>query len=447
MEAVAQQGMAHLRQLALEIAGVGLRAAAPRAAVAGTVKRTADSIVVGDMEYALADYDRVVVMGAGKASLEIGRGLEDVLGDLIDHGLIVVPEGEAAALTRIRTVAGDHPLPSPASVRAADGLLDFAHRLSTRDLVFACITGGSSALTCKPSPGVTFAEKRDLHRLLLASGAEIREINTVRKHVSAIKAGRLAATAAPATVVNLTICDVAGCAADLITDPTVPDSSTREEAVEVLRAHNLWGRVGDGVRRHLSSDAADQPFLDGTRIQTEILVDGHRVCREMAGMVRGLGRVPIVMEDSLATEARAVGAMIARLAKTSLRRHHPFPPGSVVLGCGGESTVSFGSADAQFGAGGPNQELILSAALELETSDRLAVVAIDTDGHDGGTAYAGGIADGLTLRRSRDLGVDIRESLFAHHSATVLSALGDHVVTGSTGTNVNDLVVVVLGDD
>ena len=177
---------------------------------------------MGARQYRLADFDRVLVLGAGKASLKIGLGLEDVLGDLITDGLIVTVAGEHARSTRFQIATGDHPIPSDASRRAAERLLAFAQTAGSRDLVFACVTGGSSALISRPSDGISFDAKQELHKRLLASGAGIREINTVRKHVSSIKAGRLALAASPATVVNLTICDVAGCAEDLITpDPTV----------------------------------------------------------------------------------------------------------------------------------------------------------------------------------------------------------------------------------
>jgi glycerate 2-kinase len=263
--------------------------------------------------------------------------------------------------------------------------------------------------------------------------------------VSAIKAGRLALAAAPATIVNLTICDVAGCSEDLITDPTVADSSTREQAVEVMRAYHLWDTADDEIKRHLMSASATSPSLEAVEIQTEVIVDGYQICEKMAETVMGLGREPIVLGDSLATDARCVGALVAGMAKTSVRHSQPFPARSVVVGCGGESTVTFDSGEALFGAGGPNQELILSAALELDATDQVALLAIDTDGHDGGTTHAGAIADGLTASRARAAGVDIRSHLFAHRSAFALTALKDHIVTGPTGTNVNDLVVVALG--
>lgn len=437
--------MSDLREVVLQVADAGLRAADPRNAVSRTVSLDRESIIVGARQYRLADFDRVLVLGAGKASLKIGLGLEDVLGDLITDGLIVTVAGEHARSTRFQIATGDHPIPSDASRRAAERLLAFAQTAGSRDLVFACVTGGSSALISRPSDGISFDAKQELHKRLLASGAGIREINTVRKHVSSIKAGRLALAASPATVVNLTICDVAGCAEDLITDPTVADSSTREEAVEVMRAYHLWDNAADDIKRHLLSSSADSPSLDGVAIQTEVIVDGHQICGTMAEAVTALGREPIVLGDSLATDARSAGALVAGMAKTSIRHARPFPARSVLVGCGGESTVTFDSGEALFGSGGPNQELVLSAALELEAGDRVALLAIDTDGHDGGTPHAGAIADGLTASRARAAGVDIRAQLFAHRSASALTALKDHIVTGPTGTNVNDLVVVALG--
>jgi len=440
---LAGQGQEDLRSVALEIAEAGLRAADPRAAVERAVARSGDKITVADRAYTLSDYDRVLVLGAGKASLEVLRGLESVFGDVLSDGVVVVRRSQSTETgSCVEILEGDHPLPTAASVEGANRLVEIARTAGARDLILGCFTGGSSALACLPPAGVTLQEKRELHRLLLSSGAPINEINAVRKHVSAFKGGRLAATAPHSTFINLTVCDVVGCDHDLLTDPTVPDASTVAQAIAVLRKYRLWDEVATSIRRHLQTgQAAESPTLD-QRIQTEVIVTARAASLAMAERAIELGRRAFPL-GSVEGEARASGHDLARRIRQSLRGTGPFPRGSAVIACGGESTVSLAPGATRFGAGGPNQELVLGAALELK-GEAAAILSIDTDGSDGGGRFAGGMADGQTAQRASDLGLDVEAMLEEHSSSEALRALGDLVDTGPTGTNVNDLVVMVF---
>jgi glycerate-2-kinase len=324
-------------------------------------------------------------------------------------------------------------------------LLTMANGTRAEDLILWCFTGGSSALACFPPVGVTLAEVAHLNTLLLRSGAEITEINTVRKHVSRIKGGRLAATIkAPKRSVNLTVSDVTGGQLDAITDPTVQDTTTVADAIDVLLDHRLWRAVAPSIRAHLRDrERAESPRLR-EEPATLMLVDGQRVVDSMVIAARRHGLRPIVLDPPPAGEAVTVGTTIARTV-CDAGSHEP----CAVLACGGESTVKL-SSDARLGGGGPNQEAALAASRALAGKRGVAAIFLDTDGIDGGSQYAGGIVDGQTLPRVRASGQNL-DSLLARNTSTAgLVACGDAVRLGHTETNVNDLIVAVslpnLGD-
>jgi glycerate 2-kinase len=464
LEALAGHGQADLRRRALGIAEAGLAACDAHRAALEAVALTDAGIAVAGREFPLAEGARVVVVGAGKASLAIATALHERLGDRIDAGLVAVPPTQSAPPTRARSqlsgtiqvkcerapgdggsqgrievVVADHPLPSERSVAAGEGLLALAQPLGPDDLVLACFTGGSSALASAPPAGVSIADKRALTELLLASGMSIAQINTVRKHVSRLKGGRLAAAAAPARLVNLTVSDVAGDVLDVFTGPSVQDTSTPADARAVLEDYGLWGRTPESIRHHLADPAAESPRLDPDLIHTEVLVSGHRAC---AAMIAAAGEGAVQLSTSLEGEARELGRMLGNLARGSATEGAPFAPPVVLVGCGGEAAVTLGP-DAEFGAGGPNGEAALAAALELDGAP-VAALMIDTDGSDGSTDWAGALVDGHTAARARALDLDLRAALLSHRSSDPLATLGDLIDTGPTGTNVNDLFVLVV---
>jgi hydroxypyruvate reductase/glycerate 2-kinase len=443
LESLAERGMSDARRAALRIASAGLAACDVHGATHRVVSLEGDDLVIDGVRHRLDPAGRVLVIGAGKASLGIATALEEILGERLTGGAIAVRSGQQGELERIDVLDADHPLPSAASESAARRLLEIATGAGERDIILACFTGGSSALASLAPAGVSAEEKRALHEVLLASGVGIVEVNTVRKHVSAFKGGRLAHAALPAALVNLTVSDGAGDHLDAITDPSVPDTTTAADAIAVLRGHGLWDRVPDSVRAHLGTDEAESPDLgDAERIQTVLLVTGTSACDAMAVAAAELGRKPVVVSTTLEGEARQIGKTLANLARHSAADGSPFAGGTAMLGCGGECTVTLG-AGAAFGAGGPNQEAALAAALELEGT-AVAAVFLDTDGSDGGTEHAGAIVDGLTVERAAAAGLDLRAALLEHTSVATLAALEDALVTGPTGTNVNDMFAIVI---
>ena len=444
-DSLATRGEREARRGALRIAAAGLGACDVHRATREVVALEGDELNVDGVRHHLDPSGRVLVVGAGKASMGIATALEEILGDRLAGGAIAVRGSEANPLERVTVLAADHPLPSGSSADAARQLLAIAAGATERDLVVACFTGGSSALASLPPAGVSAVEKRALHELLLSSGIGIVEVNTVRKHVSGIKGGRLADAARPARLVNLTVSDVAGDHIDAITDPTVPDSSRAGDAIAVLYGHGLWDATPQTIREHLQGTDAESPDLDADAIQTVLLVTGTTACDAMAVEATALGLAPVVVSTSLEGEARQIGKVLANMARHSAADGAPFAPGTVMLGCGGESTVTLAPA-ADFGEGGPNQEAAIAAALELEGAP-VAAVFLDTDGSDGGTDHAGAIVDGITVERATGLGLDLRAALLEHRSQVALAALEDAVVTGPTGTNVNDLFAIVIKED
>ncbi len=431
------------RALALHLVQAGLLACDPGAAVERIVALEGEVLRVGDRTYELRPGGRVVVLGSGKASLAIAAALERVLGERLTSGIVVVRHREGPELSRIRLLEAAHPVPDARSAAAAREMLETAAGLGPDDLLIACFTGGSSALTSLAPEAVGEADKEELHRVLLASGMPIGDVNVVRKQVSDFKGGRLASAARPAPVINLTVSDVAGDPLDAITDPTVPNGSSANDAIAALRDWAVWEQVPASVRDHLLSQVAADPIdLTGAEIQTELLVTGDTACAAISAAARSEGATPFVLGTGIEDEAVSVGRILGEIAAHSARSGEPFPAPSVLVGCGGESTVRLGPGDV-FGAGGPNREAALAMAPRIAGLE-IAAVFIDTDGSDGSGAAAGAIVDGDTAARSGSPNA-IRGALARHRSGELVEALGDAVDTGPTHTNVNDLFVIAIG--
>jgi hydroxypyruvate reductase/glycerate 2-kinase len=445
LDQLCSRGLSDLRRDALEIAEVGLAACDGGGATREAVSLTPDGVMIDGTEHRLEEGQRLFVLGAGKATLPIAEALEDVLGNRIDGGVVILRRGETSDLRYIDAYIADHPLPTRESVEGALHLEELAEEAREGDLVIAIFTGGSSALASLPPDGVTFEDKRRLHELLLGSGMPISNVNTVRKHVSTVKGGRLAADIAPARIVNLTISDVAGDVHDLVTDPSVQDTSTVGDAIAVLKDYGIWDQVPASIVTHLKSPAAESPDLSEIEIHTSMLVTGIGVCEAMVAESRRLGYEPVILTTTLEGEAREMGRFIADMARSSSLGGYPFEPGTVILGCGGENAVTI-AGTGSFGDGGPGQEAALAAAALLDGRP-VAALFMDTDGSDGGTDAAGAICDGRTAERASEIGLDLRKALLTHTSREPLRQLGDLLDTGATGTNVNDLFVTVIGKE
>ncbi len=389
----------------------------------------------------IAPAGRVVVVGAGKASGAMAAALEDVLGDRLHDGYVVVKDGYMVPTRKVTLVEAGHPVPDPRGEDAARTILERAQHAAEEDVVFVLISGGGSALLPAPVPPVTLDEKRAMTRLLLGAGATITELNAVRKHVSFIKGGQLARAAAPARVVTLVLSDVIGDPLDVISSgPTAPDSSTFATAVEVLRRRGVWDAVAPAIRARLEAGlrgAIDETPKPGDRIFSRVShhVIGNNALVTDAAVARAaaLGFPSTLLTRALEGEAREV----ARDLVTRARRLSA-PAGLVA---GGETTVTVHGP----GRGGRCQELALAAAIELDGSSDVVLLAGGTDGTDGPTDAAGGIVDGGTVARLRAAGVDPRAALDANDAHAALAASGDLLVSGPTCSNLLDLYLVLRG--
>jgi hydroxypyruvate reductase len=413
------------RSHAFTIFRAAVRAADPRQAVLAHVKIDGSALLVGKRRYRLADFDRIRVIGAGKASARMAQALQHLLGTRITDGWVNVPDGNAVRLRRIVLHEAGHPIPDQRGVEGARRITEIARDSSRRDLLICAISGGASALMPLPAPGVTLARKKEITRRLLASGANIHEINTVRKHMSAIKGGHLVALAHPATVIALILSDVIGDDLSAIgSGPTAPDSTTCADAASVLKR---YGIPSPPLMETPKRPAAVQNLIVGSNRQSIDLA---------AKKARELGYRPIVLSTTIDGETRDIARMHAALAREAIARGHR----RICFLSGGETTVTIRGK----GLGGRNQEFVLAATIALEKTSGATIFSAGTDGIDGPTDAAGAIADSSTLLRASRLKLDPRSFLDNNDSYRFFERLGGLVKTGPTGTNVMDVRILLV---
>ena len=423
-----------------------LAAVDPEGAVLRHVTRSGDRLTVGGRVYDLAAIDRVWVVGGGKAAPAMVAALHGLLGERLSGGLVVTKYGHADPrhpTGPVDAIEAGHPIPDQAGVEGTQRMADLLAGATERDLVLAVLSGGGSALLVLPAPGLTLTDLQDTTDLLLRSGATIVELNAVRKHLSQIKGGGLARLAGRAPVVSLILSDVVGDPLDVIASgPTAPDPTTFAEAWAVVERYGLVERLPEGTRRHLQAgldgDLPDTPKPDDPLFERvhNLLVGNNRLAAEAAVEVaRANGLNALLLSTYIEGEARQVARVAAALAKEMVAHGRPAPlPACLVWG--GETTVTVRGQ----GKGGRNQELALAAALALEGLPQVLLVALGTDGTDGPTDAAGAVATGKTINRARSLGLDPVAHLENNDAYPFFHALNDLILTGPTGTNVNDLM-------
>jgi glycerate 2-kinase len=437
-----------LRKSALAIFRAALEAADPVEAVLRHVRLNGEALIASRRRYLLAAFDHIWVIGAGKASARMAAALEQVLGKRISGGLVNVKYGHAAKLRHMELNECGHPLPDDAGVRGAGRIAEIARRAGERDLVLSVISGGASALLPLPAAPVTLHEKQATTKLLLACGADIHEMNAVRKHISAIKGGQLARLAYPAAVLSFLLSDVIGDDLDVIgSGPTAPDASTFAGAKAVLEKYGILGSVPAAVSERLTAgargDLAETPKADDpafARTQNVIVGSNRLAVDAAARKARELGLRPLVLSTRIEGETRDAARMHAAIARESLASGQPVKPPAAIIS-GGETTVTIRGA----GLGGRNQEFVLAAGIDLAGCENVVVLSGGTDGTDGPTDAAGAIADGRTVGRAAALDLDARRFLAENDSYHFFEPLGDLLKTGPTGTNVMDVRLMLVG--
>lgn len=384
---------------------------------------------------------RTVVIGAGKGAAQLAAAFEDLWDGPLE-GVVVTRYGYACPTRQIRVLEAAHPVPDKAGLAATDALFKAVSGLGPDDLVVALICGGGSALLAAPAAGLTLEDEVALNKALLASGAPIGAMNAIRKQISRIKGGRLAAAAHPARVVSLIVSDVPGDdPAQVASGPTVPDDVGRAEALRAVRDHAI--DLPDRIVRHLQDAPEDAPKSDDPRFAgnvVQVIASAARSLEAAADVARSTGVEAVILSDAIEGEAREVARMHGAMAREVAQRGRPFAAPVVMLS-GGETTVTI---KGDHGRGGRNSEFMLSLALEIEGCAGISALAADTDGIDGSEDNAGAFADGQTVTRMRAAGLDPAALLAGHDAWSAFDAVGQLFVTGPTGTNVNDLRAILI---
>ncbi|NJE77336.1 glycerate kinase [Thermococcus sp. ES12] len=432
------------RTAALEIMNAAIESADPYAAVRRSLRVAGDRLMVSGKELPLSG--RVYLLAFGKAACAMARAAAGILGERIEEGVIVTKYGyaeECPKTERLRVIEAGHPVPDENSLLGGKLGLELAEKVRENDVLLVLISGGGSALFLLPESGISLDDKIRTNELLLRSGAKIYEINTVRKHISAVKGGKLAKRVR-GTVVSLILSDVVGDPLEAIASgPTVKDPTTFKDAHRILRLYGVWDKLPESVRRHielgLEGKAEETLKEDLPNVHNFIVGSNTLACESALAKAEELGYNALLLTTTLEGEAREIALAIGSIVQEIARYDRPVPRPAVLI-AGGEWTVTI---EGEAGLGGPNQEFALSIARKIAGLDAV-VLAVDTDGTDGPTDAAGGIVDGRTLGLLEKRGVDVEEALRRHDAYHALEKAGALLKTGPTGTNVNSLIIAVV---
>lgn len=402
-------------------------------------------ILAGNVKLLLKDFDRVFLLAVGKASVAMAAAVKKVLGAQLTGGIVVTKHGHLTAkLKKLQVIEAGHPVPDESGRAASAQVIGLLRELNVRDLLIVAVSGGASALLPAPAEPINLREKGKVTDLLLRAGATIHELNAVRKHISTLKGGQLAALAYPATVVSLLLSDVVGDRIDVIgSGPTAPDTSTFGDAIKILKYYKLDSRVPQRVLARLEQGSAgllpetpkpgDPLFRN---VHNQIIGSNRLALKAAASQAKKLGYAPMVLSSTMEGETREVARVHAEILREASMSKFP-----VCLLSGGETTVTVKGQ----GKGGRNQEFALAAALAIDGLKDVLVLSAGTDGTDGPTDAAGAIALGDTVCRARAAGLNAYEHLQDNNSYPFFDALGDLVKTGPTGTNVMDIHLLLTG--
>ena len=437
-----------LRYDACDIFEAALKAVDPEQAIHNALRLDGDILRFEGGSIDLSGIERVIVVGGGKAGGLMVRAIETLLGGRIESGVVNVLEGteDAVSLDRVYLNGASHPVPSLKGVEGVKQMLELTDGLSEDDLVITLISGGGSALMPLPAEGLGLDDIQYVTGKLLRAGARINELNAVRKHLSAFKGGQLARHCSPAMVLSLILSDVIGDPLDTIASgPTAPDDSTYNDALVVLEKYGLFDDIPEKVKQRIlagvKGELPDTPKIGDPVFDrvNNILVANNPIAAEAAKeKAETLGYNSIVFSTSIEGEARKVGADFSDMVKEIVQFDRPLgKPAAIILG--GETTVTVKGS----GIGGRNQELALGAALSLDYVSCL-IATLGTDGIDGPTEVAGAFIDGTTLKRADEKGLNLLSYLEKNDTYTFFNELGDAIITGPTGTNVNDLAIILI---
>jgi glycerate-2-kinase len=418
------------------------------------IKKNKKALSVGSLKFEFSNINNIYVLGAGKATMGQAQALDEVLSNKISEGIIVVKKGQKRKLNYIDVIEGGHPIPDKNSFLGGKRILNIAKKVEENDLVFLCDSGGSSALMCHPAEksGITFKDEQKVNELLLNCGAPIYEINAVRRHITALKGARLQELilSRGAEVINFVIPDSPRII-ELPEDYSIPrkggweDMTTFEDAIRVLKSYDLWDKTPISIRKHLDEGKlgtipeTPKKFND-KKVHTFTLGSLSKACESAINRAKTLGCNTLLVTTVLEGESKEAGIVLASIAIEIEGNNRPIGPPCVIV-FGGETTVTL---KEEYGEGGPSQELALGFAKKIQDKHRITCLALDTDGTDGPTQYAGAIVDGYTMGRIKELDLNLDKNLRQHNSTFVLKKLNDTIFTGPTGTNVCDINIIAI---
>ncbi len=433
-----------VRKDLLTILDYTLKEALPETTINKTVKLENDILKITDKKFALSNLNNIFVIGSGKATYRMAKSLHNILGEKISRGIITIKESSKKDIGPIKVIQAGHPLPTDQGVKGANGILSLAEKTDKKDLIIALISGGGSSLLAAPLNGVSLTDLQKTNELLLSSGASIKEINTIRKHISKIKGGRLSGAAYPANLISLIISDVVGDDLSTIASgPTVGDSTTYKDAYEILEKFDLMKKIPPSILNIIKSGTEgkirETPGPEDKTLSktfNRIILNSTKALESAQKKAIELGYNTYILSSKLEGIARKVGAYHAETAKEINLSGTPVKPPAIVLS-GGECVVSLDEIGKE--EGGPNQECVIGFAEKINSSEKTAFLSVDTDGIDGYSSFAGGIIGGNKMKIS---GKGIEEALRKHSSSNFLRKIGGGIITGETGTNVNDLRIL-----
>ncbi len=435
------------RKIALEALEQSLNSVDPAQIIRSKLSLKNSLLRIDDLSFDLNRFQNIFIVGGGKASGSMAEAIEQILGKRIVQGLINIPQGSKNKTSIVKLHEAGHPFPDDAGVEGTRLMLEIAEKAGQDDLVVCLISGGGSSLMPLPRGSISLEDKRKITQELLKCGATINEINTVRKHISDFKGGWLAKKAYPATILNLILSDVVGDPLDFIASgPTVPDSTTFKNARQVLERYDLWATAPGSIKKVLSD--GEKGMIPETpkngddvfrKVYNVIVGNNRRSSLAAREYLKSASLNSLLLTAALEGEARHVGTILASVARETLLSGNPVPkPAGIVVG--GETTVTVTGK----GLGGRNQEIVLSAALNIKKLDGVVIASLSTDGIDGPTDAAGAIADGNTVAAALNMGLEPKSFLSNNDSYHFFSKVGDLIFTGPTGTNVNDVSLVIV---
>lgn len=445
-EQLLSHGNYKLRKIAIEIVEHALAKADPYVATKKLVKLENNILYVGKKTIDLSNVDKIYVIGAGKATYPIAKALEEILSDKIYDGAIICKYGQEGKLKHVRLYYAGHPFPDENGFSAAKEISKLANNTKANDLVFSCMTGGSSSLMPYPAKNISLEDKRLVNKLLLTCGANIIEINSVRKHLSQIKGGRLAKNIhQKAHLINLTVSDVIGDPLDYITGPTVPDTSTFNDARRVISNYKLWDRLPESASFYLKkgnreNESPKPEDLKNHHIDNYVIVSGDSACVGAEEKAKQLKLNTMILSTMFEGESSELGRTFISIGKEIYFNNRPIKRPCAII-AGGETTIKLGD---NYGLGGPNQEFAMSSLLYMKNIKNMLILGLDTDGTDGPTDIAGAMVDCQSIIEAEKFNISIQEELLKHNETEILQKTNDAILTGATGTNVNDLKMLIV---